>query len=293
MPENELKDNKMMRRIGLFVISMVWSVMVFSQRAGVTEANVFKNSELTISRMGKGTWIIENDGATMYILEGEKRSMLIDTGKKCEGLDQIVRQITNKPLDVVLTHSHTDHTGNLHYFDQVYMHPGDSALSLSRPYEGRFIWLADGDTFDLGGRTIDVYHMPGHTPGSIALFDRSTQTAFTGDTFGSSMVWMQLKPQMAMTVYYQSCARMEKLMKELHLTTLQVGHEPHENRLLGLSYIIAMKDLAKRLCDGDFTGAVDYHDKDFEMSCEKPMIVRSGEATIVFNSAMISDKTFR
>jgi glutathione-regulated potassium-efflux system ancillary protein KefG len=121
------------------------------------------------------------------------------------------------------------------------------------------------------------------------LVDRSIKTAFTGDTFGSGMVWMQLKPHMAMTVYHQSLVRMEKLMKKFNLTTIHVGHEPHENRLLGLSYITAMKELAKRLSEGDFTGAEDYHDKDFDISCENPKIVRSGEAVIVFNPENIND----
>jgi len=41
--------------------------------------------------------------------------------------------------------------------------------------------LADGDTIDLGDRTLTVLHLPGHTPGSIGLLDRENGVLFTGD----------------------------------------------------------------------------------------------------------------
>lgn len=42
-------------------------------------------------------------------------------------------------------------------------------------------FLADGDIVDLGDRTFDVLHVPGHTAGSIALWESATGTLFTGD----------------------------------------------------------------------------------------------------------------
>jgi glyoxylase-like metal-dependent hydrolase (beta-lactamase superfamily II) len=41
--------------------------------------------------------------------------------------------------------------------------------------------LREGDTVDLGDRRLHVLHLPGHTPGSIALHDRDRRTLFTGD----------------------------------------------------------------------------------------------------------------
>lgn len=55
---------------------------------------VYKNNELVISLLKKNTWIVEtNDMTTMYIIEGEERSMLIDTGTKCANLLNIIKQI--------------------------------------------------------------------------------------------------------------------------------------------------------------------------------------------------------
>jgi glyoxylase-like metal-dependent hydrolase (beta-lactamase superfamily II) len=42
--------------------------------------------------------------------------------------------------------------------------------------------LAEGDTVDLGDRAFEVLHVPGHTPGSIALWDAAAGLLFTGDT---------------------------------------------------------------------------------------------------------------
>jgi glyoxylase-like metal-dependent hydrolase (beta-lactamase superfamily II) len=42
-------------------------------------------------------------------------------------------------------------------------------------------FLAEGDTVDLGDRLFEVLHVPGHTAGSIALWEPGTSTLFTGD----------------------------------------------------------------------------------------------------------------
>ncbi|NMO53755.1 MBL fold metallo-hydrolase [Actinoplanes sp. TBRC 11911] len=41
--------------------------------------------------------------------------------------------------------------------------------------------LDDGDRIDLGGRELTVLHLPGHTPGSIALLEERTGTLYSGD----------------------------------------------------------------------------------------------------------------
>ena len=41
--------------------------------------------------------------------------------------------------------------------------------------------IVDGDTFDLGDRTLTALHLPGHSPGSIALFEPHEGVLFSGD----------------------------------------------------------------------------------------------------------------
>ncbi len=250
---------------------------------------LFKNGELTISKLEERTWVVETaDMTTMYILEGDDRAMLIDTGTQCEDLDKIVRKITQKPLIVVLTHNHRDHAGNIRFFDKVYMHPADTIIPIDIIFEGEYKWLQEGDSFDLGGRHIEVYLMPGHTPGSIILMDHSINASFTGDAFGSGQVWLQLKPHVPMNDYYASCARMEQLMNGHNITKLYVGHYPYVKRPLDINYILDMKVLAKRLSEGDTTGAKDYPNMGIDIACKNPMIVANGQAMIVFDPENIN-----
>jgi glyoxylase-like metal-dependent hydrolase (beta-lactamase superfamily II) len=44
----------------------------------------------------------------------------------------------------------------------------------------------DGDRIDLGDRSLTIYAVPGHTPGSLVIFDEATGNRFAGDSFGSN-----------------------------------------------------------------------------------------------------------
>jgi glyoxylase-like metal-dependent hydrolase (beta-lactamase superfamily II) len=258
--------------------------------AVVTAQEVFRNADLAISVLDKGVWVVETtDMTTMYIVEGSERALLIDTGTKCDSLDKIVRSITSKPLTVVLTHNHADHAGNIRYFDEVYMHPLDSVIRMGIGFHGKYLWMKEGDVFDLGDRKLEVYLMPGHTPGSIVLLDKTINACYSGDAFGSGQVWLQLRPHVPMTTYYEACARMEKIMREQNITKLYCGHYPYLKRALGLNYIVEMRDLAKRLSEGDTSGSHPYQ-MPFknDIVCDKPAIAINGMAMIVYDSENIN-----
>jgi glyoxylase-like metal-dependent hydrolase (beta-lactamase superfamily II) len=253
--------------------------------AVTTAQEVFRNDQLAITPLEDGVWVVETaDMTTMYIVEGAERALLIDTGTQCDSLDRIVRRITAKPFDVVLTHNHIDHAGNIRYFDEVYMHPLDSAVRVGIEFHGKYKWMKEGDVFDLGNRKLEVFLMPGHTPGSIVLLDRSINACYSGDAFGSGQVWLQLRPHVPMTTYYESCMRMEQIMRTQGITKLYCGHYPYLKRALGLDYIIAMRDLAKRLSEGDTSGSRPYQ-MPFknDIVCDKPAMAANGMAMIVYD----------
>lgn len=80
---------------------------------------VFKNEEVEVSLLKEKTWVFSTwDYTTMYLIEGEDKAVLIDTGTRCADLDKIVGQITGKPLEVIVTHMHPDHAGCIKYFDK-------------------------------------------------------------------------------------------------------------------------------------------------------------------------------
>lgn len=56
--------------------------------------------------------INEFDGASMFLIEGNERALLIDTGVGIGALDKFLHQLTALPVDVLLIHNHRDHVGN-------------------------------------------------------------------------------------------------------------------------------------------------------------------------------------
>jgi glyoxylase-like metal-dependent hydrolase (beta-lactamase superfamily II) len=266
------------------------SVLTFAFAFSLSAQSVFKNSELTVSPIDKGVWVVETvDGTTMYIVEGIRRALLIDTGTKCDSLDRIIRKITDKPFDVAVTHNHIDHAGNIKYFSEVYMHPLDSAIRMGIEFHGKYHWLKDGDVFDLGDRKIEVSLMPGHTPGSLIFIDKDINAVYSGDAFGSGQVWLQLYPHVPMKTYYKSCARMEKIMKKQKITKIYCGHYPFLKKTLTLQYIIDMKNLAKKLSKGNTSGSQPYKMPfPTDIACPKPASATNGQAMIVYDSENIN-----
>ncbi len=251
---------------------------------------VYKNEDLSISKLKDWMWVVETtDMTTMYILEGSKRAILIDTGTKCENLDKVVSQITQKPLDVVITHLHPDHAGNIKYFDEIYLHPADTLLIADyRDYKGKIHYIHEGDVFNLGNIELKVYLMPGHTPGSIVLVDHKNGDCYSGDTLGSGQVWLQLKPHVPMNVYHETCIRMEQLMEQ-GVKDIWCGHYPYLKMSLKQPYITQMRMLSKRISDGDISDAKPYPIQNSnKYLCKNPVIMQNGMAMIVFDADNIN-----
>ncbi len=245
--------------------------------------SVFKNNDLEITKLEDKLWVVEtSDKTTMYIVEGDAKAMLIDTGTKCEKLNEVVRKITKKPILVVITHMHGDHAGNMDQFGEVYMHPADSVLLKQvKPYPGKIHYVTNGQIFDLGGKKLEICHMPAHTPGSIVILDRKEGNCYSGDAFGSGQVWLQLKPYATMKTYINSCRTMEKLMDE-GINKVYCGHYPYVKKAYDKSYITDMRKLAESLDSGTQKDAKPF-DRKVSIGCDHPMIATLGPASIVYD----------
>ena len=159
----------------------------------------------------------EFDCASIFLLVGDEKAMLMDTGVGIGDLKGFVQQLTDKPILVCYTHNHVDHVGGAGAFDHGYIHHKDMAdfetggglgLSVEKrvgyikwiaerekgdyPYSldvdvtewgpmPRLYPLKDEQVIDLGNRQVVVYECPGHTAGSITFLDRNTRTLFLGD----------------------------------------------------------------------------------------------------------------
>lgn len=163
------------------------------------------------------TWIFEPHIVEFYRcniwhLRGRDRDLLVDSGMGVVPLRERIPLLTEKPLLAVASHSHFDHIGAHHEFEERLIHPAEAAFMaaptranvLIEDYVTDAIFTAlppapyasteyrvraapatrlieDGDVLDLGDRRLEVVHTPGHSPGGIALFERATGILFSGD----------------------------------------------------------------------------------------------------------------
>ncbi len=175
--------------------------------------------EYPIYPIGPGLWEInEFDGASIFLVQGRERALLIDTGIGIGDLRAFAEERITTPYEVFLTHNHRDHVGGAPLFDRVWMSREDQAigpmlrprtsmesrlqfarntrkthpdrnypwteadLPLFRPEdEPEMLTLRDGQVFDLGGRKLTAHLVPGHSVGSMVLIDDLTHTLFAGD----------------------------------------------------------------------------------------------------------------
>ncbi|MBE7018076.1 MAG: MBL fold metallo-hydrolase [Ruminococcaceae bacterium] len=154
-------------------------------------------------KINEDTWIINFMGGSqnMYLLEGEDRALLIDTGWGAGNLREYVEKLTDKPVIVFNTHGHLDHSGGNGEWEKVYMLPGGKAdiytcyrlpFDASKlPYPNyECVFVKDGDVFDLGGRSIELIDISSHSNGSLAFLDKKNGFLFVGDELESTQVLM-------------------------------------------------------------------------------------------------------
>jgi hydroxyacylglutathione hydrolase len=201
-----------------------------------------------------GVHQIDGVNANSYLVVQQDGSLtLIDTGMSKGGkkiLDYIQTTMSRKPSDVktiVLTHSHVDHvrgayeikkaTGAkvaIHGQDAEYLsrrkkmtRPRGAVGILFRIFSPFFSFkpveadqrLNENDR--IGALT--VVHTPGHTPGSIALYDQGKKLVFVGDTIGYSKGKVEGPPKQFTPDMEQAMKSVEKI-SNLDFEVMLSGH---------------------------------------------------------------------
>jgi len=98
---------------------------------------------------------------------------------------------------------------------------GLSAATLERLPAPATMLLEAGDVLDLGDRAFEVLHLPGHSPGSIGLWEASTGVLFSGDAVYDGPLLDELDG-CDITAYVETMKR----LRELPVTAVHGGHEP-------------------------------------------------------------------
>lgn len=158
-------------------------------------------------KVDEKTWIISfmNGTEYMFLLEGEEKALLIDTGYGVGNLRAFVEKLTEKPILVTNTHYHPDHAAGNGEFDCAYVSAGWEVDAPSVDAEGAVpfdlkklpypdyekIIVGDGYVFDLGGREVEVLDAkPAHCNSSLFFLDRTNRILFCGDEYASNLTLM-------------------------------------------------------------------------------------------------------
>jgi glyoxylase-like metal-dependent hydrolase (beta-lactamase superfamily II) len=177
---------------------------------------------------------------------GRGKALLFDTGMGISNIQAVVAGLTRLPVSVVNSHTHNDHVGDNWRFSDVYgmdtdftranargskedaqaeLAPGEICGALPAGFNAKAYatkpfhithWLHDGDTIDLGGRTLKVIGTPGHTPDAIALLDDKNGLLFTGDSFYLGPIYLY-RPETDLDAYVVSMQKLAALAPHLQL----------------------------------------------------------------------------
>lgn len=231
------------------------------------------NGWYSSKQIGIKTWVINEPGfdENMYLLEGQDSSLLIDAGFGMGNLRDFVKSLTSKPLIIVNTHSHPDHTGGDYQFPFVYI--GTKDMEYAKPFldprvtqqitsqmlhgttiadslkfpesqlqETILIPIDNNHIFKLGDRTVQIISVPGHTPGSIFLLDISNKTLYTGDNMQTT--WLFFKESLSVAIYMHSLEKLKNIKGTYN--NLFPGH----GKQLGIEILDELKECCQQILDG-------------------------------------------
>ena len=188
----------------------------------------------------------QSEEVISYLIVGEKRALLFDTGMGISDIRKVTAELTTLPIVVLNSHTHNDHVGGNWQFDTIYgmdtdftrknakgssqdaqaeIAAGEICGALPKGFDAKSYatrswtiatFLEGNDRIDLGERDIEVIATPGHTPDAISLLDRAHGLLFTGDTYYPAPIWL-FRPETDLEAYAASIQHLAALAPHLKL----------------------------------------------------------------------------
>lgn len=247
----------------LLLIPLVWLVSCNKENE-TSRLGEFKENWYTVSSIDQGTWVFEeprsSQGNVSYLIAGTARAIMFDAGTgENRGQDgnrilYKIKETTDLPITLLLSHFHFDHNRNIGEFEHVAFPDldflrqkvdADNVYSFTRDdlFEGSFPrsvkvseWLPLGSDIDLGDRMIQVVNLPGHTDESVAIIDHQNKVAFLGDIVYNGALFVFESEDLQ--VYLSSIERLLTLVDESY-----VLYGAHSTPLVAHKELIKTRDL--------------------------------------------------
>ncbi|MEM7224609.1 MAG: MBL fold metallo-hydrolase [Pseudomonadota bacterium] len=209
----------------------------------------------------------------IWHVRGRDRDLFVDTGMGVASLREATKDLIDKPVIAAATHTHADHAGGHHEFEDCLVHRSEAA-NLGAPDEDGSLYISgfnaqfvdylneagypvepdqslitalpfagydpeayilrpapatrvvdEGHAVDLGDRHFEVLHLPGHSPGSIGLWEADSGILFSGDCIYDGPLLDGLHHS-NIAHYIASMKR----LRELPVRVVHAGHDPSFGR---------------------------------------------------------------
>lgn len=195
---------------------------------------------------GKGS------GSHSYLIKGDYKNVLIDSG-----LDKHYYTLQNslltlglkvRDIDIIInTHEHFDHIGANRYFQEYALIAAHRFAAIKIAVKDRYVtmyesgdlndlplkihlWLEDKFRFDLSSYLLEVIHTPGHTSGSICLYEVNRNLLFTGDTIFAQGTLSYISESGSIGDYINSIGRLGTMkVKEIYPGHGIISKTPEED----------------------------------------------------------------
>ena len=212
---------------------------------------VYKDDDVVFHQLNPHLWIGNGHlmyNESIYLVEGNDKALLIDTGTRIANLDKTVARLTKKPITVVLTHTHGDHAGSVGCFDSMWMTQAEG-IRVPRGYTGQVNYMSNHQKFDLGGRVLEVFYAPGHTSDSVLFIDEANHIGFSGDAFGSTNLLMNLN----VSTFIKSAEETLQMMYDKQIYYMLPGHFDGTNAET-TKRVYDLREIAQGVLDGKLVG---------------------------------------
>ena len=217
---------------------------------------------------------LHDEDVRSYLVIGTERAILIDTGMGIGNIKEVVESLTSLPVSVLNSHSHWDHIGGNWRFNDILIHeaeadelpidypvdryrsafdpgllrgplpPGVSRESLILMPSRATTVLHGGERIDLGVRTLEIIHAPGHSPGGIVVLDNSTGVLFSTDVAYAGPLYCYSEGT-DFDAYLESFERLAALVPQVRTV-----YPSHNEAPIEPGMIVEMRDALRSIRDG-------------------------------------------
>lgn len=167
------------------------------------------------------------------LIVGKEKALLLDNGYGDDELAQYAKKLAGVPIIALVSHAHPDHMGGYRQFEDLWLNEKEVPLCQEWFSEAEFdeeklildgtrLHLLKEGNLELGERTVQIIETPGHTAGSICVYDEKTKIMLTGDTLSQRVFLFCAKPVIPFKVYKNS---LQKLLNT-DFQEFLAGHHP-------------------------------------------------------------------